>query len=306
MINCAIVGCGNIAGGYDQPESEQVRTHAKAFNNNPKCCLVGVCDISHETVNNFSKIWNVPYATTDISHLLQHCKPDILSICTPTQTHEELLNMACSMGVPNVWLEKPVAETLSAAERMRKIAESTNTRVWVNYFRRYDAGFRELKHQLSTLGKLRHVRAIYTKGIRHNGSHMIDLILWYFGDILDVCVESVLEDKEFPSVSARLKTEEVDIYLIALNYHAYEMFEMDIIADKGRIRVVDGGQRIVYEGVAENKYYKGYKNLDINKVHTDTYEKFMEEGLNIALSNEEMPNIVNEISIQKVLERIRA
>lgn len=34
-VKCAIVGCGQIAGSYDTPEGDSVRTHAKAILNNP-------------------------------------------------------------------------------------------------------------------------------------------------------------------------------------------------------------------------------------------------------------------------------
>ena len=55
MINCVIVGCGQIAGGYDNPQSNNVRTHAKAFKNFSKTNLIGVCDNLEERAIIFAK-----------------------------------------------------------------------------------------------------------------------------------------------------------------------------------------------------------------------------------------------------------
>ena len=31
VFKCGIIGCGNIAGGYDSPNNKKIRTHAHAF-----------------------------------------------------------------------------------------------------------------------------------------------------------------------------------------------------------------------------------------------------------------------------------
>jgi predicted dehydrogenase len=298
-----IIGCGKIAGGYDNPKDEKVRTHVKAYINNSNCELVGVCDSDFEISRKFSDVWKVPFYTTNPTQLLKKCKPDIVSICSPTETHEELFSLACLERIPNIWLEKPAADSLEVVLRMESLAASSNSNVWINYFRRYDSGFQEVKSRISQLGEIRHVRALYTKGIRHNGSHILDLIIWFFGEIQSVNVNNVLKDPQFSSVSAKLTCNNIDVDLVALDYNSYEIFEMDIIGDFGRIRIIDGGQKIIFEKVTKDKYYEGYKNLDVNKVHTGTYEKFMAEGLSMALKGEKMPSFENEIAIQEVLKK---
>ncbi len=305
MLNCAIIGCGNIAGGYDTPDDDQIRTHAKAFQQHSGCHLVGVCDSDLGKAIKFAQIWGVPFATVDPAEFLARCKPDILSICTPTHTHEELFQLACAHHVKRVWLEKPAAGSLVAVERMLSLAASTKLQVWVNYFRRYDPGFIEIKSRLPKLGKIQHVRVLYTKGLHHNGSHVVDLLLWYFGEITEININEVLNDPDFPSISAKLKTATADIDLVALDYKAYEMFEVDILGETGRIRVIDGGQKIIFESVVEGKYYQGYHNLAVAEVHAGTYGRFMEKGLLRALAGKTMPGLLDELAIQKVLDRIQ-
>ncbi|MDH5523673.1 MAG: Gfo/Idh/MocA family oxidoreductase [Desulfobulbaceae bacterium] len=305
MINCAIIGCGNIAGGYDNPDDDKIRTHAKAFQRHSRCHLVGVCDSDLDKANYFAKLWDASFATVDPVELLDRCKPDLLSICTPTNTHEEFFQLACRKHIAHVWLEKPAAGSLGAVERMLELANATENQVWVNYFRRYDPGFIAIKARLPELGKIQHVRALYTKGLRHNGSHLIDLLLWYFGEITKIKVNEILDDTEFPSVSARLQTETADVDLVALDYKAYEMFELDILGESGRVRVIDGGQKIISERVVESKYYNGYRNLAVYEVHTGTYTTFMKNGLSRGLKGKLMPGLLEEIAIQKVLDSIR-
>lgn len=303
MVDCAIIGCGRIAGGYDEPGDDRVRTHAKAFRRHTACRLVGVCDADESVARRFADTWGAPLALTDPRALLDACRPQVLSICTPTDSHEALLAIACDAGVPRVWLEKPAASTATAVARLQAKAAGSGTEVWVNYFRRYDAGFLRAKQLLAEVAPLRNVRAIYTKGLRHNGSHMIDLIHWFFGPIEEIVLQEVIADTEFPAATARLRTPTVPIDLVALDYRDYELFELDALGARGRITIKDGGQQIVAERVVDAKFYRGYRNLATQSVHTGTYATFMLEGLDRGLRGDSMPGLVEELAIHTVLDR---
>ncbi|MGD2118690.1 MAG: Gfo/Idh/MocA family oxidoreductase [Chromatiales bacterium] len=303
MINCAIIGCGQIAGGYDEPESDKVRTHAKAFQRHPGCRLVGVCDSSLETANRFSRTWDVPFATTDSSELLQQCKPDLLSICAPTEVHEEIFEIACKQNVARIWLEKPAADSSAAIARMINLSKQYQVDVWVNYFRRYDAGFQKIKQRIAGLGRIQHVSAFYTKGLRHNGSHMLDLLHWLFGPVLSVDAVELMADPEYPAMSGVLQTKMARIHLTALDYHHFELFELDIIGANGRIMVKDGGQQILFENLTDSKYYPGYRNLSLTELHDSSYSTFMQAGLEQGLNGAAMPGLEEEMAIQVVLSK---
>jgi predicted dehydrogenase len=304
MVNCAIVGCGRIAGGYDVPHDDQIRTHAKAYMKNPDCQLVGVCDSDFNLAQRFAEIWGADQIFTNIEELLKECKPDILSVCTPNDMHERHFLEACKAGVPVVWMEKPAASSLSEVERMISFAEISDTRVWVNYFRRYEKGFRDLSAALASLGKLQNVRAMYTKGLRNNGSHMLDLIDWFFGPIHNVDSVNSHYDSSFPSASVNIETERAIVELRALDYNEFEIFELDIIGVGGRVTVVDGGQEIRYYQKGCAPLYDKYNNLLFTRSHSGTYPTFMGEGLSRGLAGEAMPDLQNELKIQQVIEKI--
>jgi predicted dehydrogenase len=306
MIKCAIVGCGQIAGGYDVPDSDQVRTHAKAFLRHPDCQLVGVCDVSEKKASDFAVVWSSPFSTTDFKKLLSKCKPDLLSICSPTETHLQFFEQACVSGVSVIWMEKPAAESSAQVIEMLRLVKKYKVSVWVNYIRRYDVGFRKLKKKLDdgVIGTLQYVGAFYTKGFRHNGSHMINLIYWLFGSIKEFQLSGLIDDSIYPSISATLRTEVVAINLVALNYKYYELFELDIIGSKGRIIVKDGGQVILFESTVENKFYSGYKNLSFDEKHDYSFGQCMGTGLNQGLSGYEMPSLDDELLLQRMIDEI--
>jgi predicted dehydrogenase len=303
VLKCAIVGCGNIAGGYDTPESSLVRTHAKSFLLSDSCKLVGVSDIDKNIAKSFSKTWNVPLYFVDFDELLYQCKPDLLSICTPTETHFEIFKKACLAGVSNIWLEKPAALTIEELQEMMNISKEYNVNVWVNYFRRYDAGFKKVKNRLSEIGKIKYVGAFYTKGFRHNGSHLIDLVHWFFGKIKRTEIIEILHDEKFPSASGIFYSEKAKVNFTALDYKNFELFEIDIIGSNGRIIIKDGGQKIVFEKVAMDKFYNNYKNLETYENHCSSYGMSMMSGLNQGISGGLMPGLTHEMEIQKVFEQ---
>jgi len=303
LINCAIVGCGQIAGGYDDPQSNQVRTHAKAFRISSKCKLIGVCDNIADTVGSFAETWNVPFSTTNVNELLEQCKPDLLSICTPTSTHREIFELACHHRVPRIWLEKPAAESRNEVIEMMELAKKNRVDVWVNYFRRYDFGFHKIKQRLPDIGKIQHVQAFYTKGLRYNGSHLIDLIHWFFGKVNSVEVFDFINDSNYPAMNGIFYTDNVKIYLTALDYNQFELFELDIIGSAGRILIKDGGQQILFQKVTNDKYYKGYKNLISFEKHESSHENFMLSGLEQGLSGGIMPGLAEEMDIEETLSK---
>lgn len=304
MVDCAIIGCGLIAGGYDTVESELIRTHAKAFYRHPDCRLVAVIDSDPVIARSFAKKWGADNYGTDAESILKESHPRLVSICTPISFHEESFNIALDSGAKIIWLEKPAAKDENALCRMVEKAQEHMLTIWINYFRRYDPGFWQVVRDLPNLGYIQHVRGIYTKGLRHNGSHMLDLLLWFFGAVKEIEDVSVLADPDYPTVSARLIMEKAVVELIGLDYHSYELFELDIIGKNGRIRIIDGGQHIVFEGTTEGKYYEGYRNLAETKIHEGTYGLFMLNGLERGLAGEPMPGFENEMMIQDLIDRV--
>ena len=117
-IKTAIVGCGKIAGSFDESVlPDVVRTHALAYARDERTELVAVHDINAKNLNRFSKTWKVRNTYTDIEDMLQECSPHIVSICSPTSTHFEILKQCLKYdSIKTVWCEKPLAAKLHEAK----------------------------------------------------------------------------------------------------------------------------------------------------------------------------------------------
>ena len=91
--------------------------------------------------------------------------------------------------------------------------------------------------------------------------------------------------------------------MVGSDHRSYELFELDILGNNGRIRILDGGQVIQFENVISDKYYSGYKNLALEKEHKGTYGQFMKYGLERGLSEGgHMPGLEDELKVQTLIQ----
>jgi myo-inositol 2-dehydrogenase/D-chiro-inositol 1-dehydrogenase len=82
-----------------------------------------------------------PQACTDPGQLLADSAIDAVVIATPARTHTALVEAAARAGKA-VYCEKPMALTLSDADRAIDAARTAGVPLQIGFNRRYDAGFR--------------------------------------------------------------------------------------------------------------------------------------------------------------------
>ena len=88
LLSAAILGTGQIAGGYDQKKYKGdpgVYTHAGAFKTNAHIQLRTVFDADRRKASAFSKTWGGT-AAASADRILEGYH-DIVCVCTPDQTH---------------------------------------------------------------------------------------------------------------------------------------------------------------------------------------------------------------------------
>ena len=248
VLRAAIIGCGQIAGRYDgQATSEEVRTHAKAYWLNPATKLVAVADRDGRRAHEFSVRWGNPAVYADVEQMLSAESLDIVSVCTPDDTHAVLLEMCINYpSIRAVWCEKPLTTDVGEAERIVSAYRQRGVVLAVNYQRRWDAKIERVKTSIQggELGTIQKVVVYYTKGICHNGSHAVDLLLDWLGPPGEMQVLGSLVDFEDddPTVDARLLLGDVPVYLIGVDERDYSIFEIHILGTSGRVNVKNFGR----------------------------------------------------------------
>jgi len=288
-LSVLIIGCGNMAGGYDlfQPEEALPLGHAKAFIRHGGYEITACIDPNAEQRVNFQSKWRVPQGFDCWQDLPQLAGQfDVISICSPSVFHANDIQAALSFQPKLIFCEKPVTMNLTQTQQAVTNCARHNVLLAVNYSRRWSPQVIDLKQQLNDgqWGAVRSVSAVYNKGLLNNGSHMLDLLIYLFGPMHITHVgESVIDhfDND-PSIAACLQsTKGVPIQMNLAHAQDYALFEMQIVTEKGVIAMEDGGASWRFRTAAPSTQLPGYKFLN----HGDWMQPQGSYALSAAVAN---------------------
>lgn len=290
MLKAAIVGCGNIAGFLDSPSDQNVLTHAHAYQRHSDTSLVCICDPSFEQREKFSKRWGQEIKHyPSVQEMLNNEQIDILSICSPTAFHfEGLVEALNDKNIRTIICEKPFVQTQKEFYELASLLEKSNKKIIINFMRRYDPSINRLYSlmQKGTLGKPLFFIGKFTKGLYHNGSHMLELIEHLCGEINSLSSEEshVKDDDIYGSFS--LKTAACSGTLHNFNGEDFALFELEILFSKGRVLIKDSGHTIQIETVQPSQEYEGYFSLQSNETLEDTLRMNLYNTIDFAIHSE--------------------
>ncbi|MDY0164824.1 Gfo/Idh/MocA family oxidoreductase [Desulfobotulus sp.] len=288
----ALCGLGNIAWRFDHGSTGPVRlSHAGAFLAHTRVRLVSGFDPEIRERKAFTKALKLP-AFDSLEALLAE-KPDLVSICSPAPWHFEQAMACMEKAVPMIWLEKPPALTLGEMDALIQTSEQRGSTLLVNYQRRYLPSYQELKKALTeeSLGPCRHIRAVYSRGLEANGSHMLDMIFFLTEDRMKAELLWVSGKGESPSFGFRLKTqseiestpngmphpaplpegdkgpcgfrklpEDVEVSVTGMDL-SYHNIDMELTCEQGRLSVLHGGMTALVEKKEEHEHFQGFFRL---------------------------------------------
>ena len=260
-----ILGAGRMGSGFDSPSSSKILTHAHAYRDNPNVELSGFCDKDFNIAKRAAKKWKTQ-AYENLYLMLKEVRPDIVSVCTPDVSHyKDLVNI--SKHKPKIVVcEKPLTLSLSETKKILKIYKTKKIYLTVNFSRRFDIAVQKVRKitMSKKYGKVQASRAVYSKGIKHNGSHVLDMAHYIFGEKTRVeplfsLFDSGPEDK---TVSGFLAFEKCPQFFIAgVADFNYPIFEFDIFFEKARFSYVDFGYKSKLQLVKNDPVFKEFKAL---------------------------------------------
>lgn len=267
IYRAAVVGCGKIGSEFaEDPLIKDIYTHAGAYSAYDNTELIAICDIDINKVRKCAERWDVKHSYTNFEKMLSEQKPEIISVCTPDQTHYEIIRTAIlSPSIRAIMAEKPLAINIDDANELVKLAEMNSVLLAVNYSRRYAEGFKKIRNFINNggIGKIQVINGYYVNGILHSGTHWFDLIIYLFGDVKRVKGIDILnEGGNDPTIDVYLElSDNIKAYLHGCDGRAFTIFELDIIGTLGRIRVCDSGHDIVFFEVSNSPHYSNYNIL---------------------------------------------
>jgi predicted dehydrogenase len=248
----ALIGCGNIGSLLSEDPLQQgnINTHAEAYLRCPQTELVAVCDTDPLRLERCAERWKAPARYGEARAMLREEKPEIVSICTPDETHAAVLRdvLQDESGVKAVLCEKPFATSLAEAQELARRAADKKVLLAVNYSRRYAPNLRKLKTLLQSgeLGEVQAISGWYTKGVLHNGSHWFDLIRMLAGEATEVRAwNSLGEASGDPTLDVRVDLSSGAVATLrGADARNFTIFEMDLVTRRARVRLVDGACRV--------------------------------------------------------------
>lgn len=140
-VRVLVVGCGNMGA-----------SHAMAYHTNNGFEICGIVSIgkSKEVLN--AKLGGGYPLFSSYKEALKKTKPDAVCISTYPDTHESFAIQALNNGC-HVFIEKPLADTVAGAERVKAAAIKANKKLVVGYILRHHPSWERFVQLAHTLGK---------------------------------------------------------------------------------------------------------------------------------------------------------
>lgn len=244
---------------------------------------VSVCDIDEERLLHCKEKWDIENGYRDYQELLLKEKPDIAVIATWTSTHRDIALSAVENGVKGIVLEKPVAVDLDQAREIIDACKKHNVKLVINHERRWAPIYKKTKEIVleKSLGDLKLIygnvlsqsapkgswKTILDKvgggPLLHDGTHLIDMIRFFTGDIKTINGSVKRENPEAgveTTATALLKSRNgVDIFIEAGGMRDYFNFELDLQFERGRIKVGNGIRE--FYSTKTSTRYTGFRDL---------------------------------------------
>lgn len=270
IYSAAIIGCGRIASTFDDDAlRDRPWTHAGAYEAVKQISIAAAADVEKKQLEAFGKKWDCTNLFPDYREMLDKIHPDIVSICVPTKLHYEPVIAAAQSGAKAIFCEKPIAATLSEADKMLETCRKTGTKLVINHTRRWDSNYTFPKKliDLGEIGEIHSITGYCPNTLTESGSHMFDMLLYYGGAVDYICArsDSAIDSKQHVKESGAdgfivFKSGAVGFYAGG-NIKDYLIFEIDIIGSKGRIRIADNGFNVEFFKPAKSRHYGEYREL---------------------------------------------
>ena len=263
-----IIGLGRIGMGYDlnlDPEA-YVLTHARAFQRHPEFRLAGGVDPDDGRRRVFECHYGCP-AYADIESAIDALQPNVVAVATPTALHGQAVRAVLQAGRPAAILcEKPLSFEIGEARDFVEACAEGGCRLYTNYVRRSDRGVAEIKRRLSN-GLIGHpVKGVawYSKGLFNNGSHFLNLLQYWLGDVTGFRILEYgrLWDGLDPEPDLTVSFMQGTVCFLAAREEDFSHYTIELVAQNGRLRYEQGGGKILWQGTVKDPACEGYTILD--------------------------------------------
>lgn len=217
--------------------------------------LAAVCDVDPERARGVGERLGVPWYVNH-HEMLSDSPLDAVMVLTPTHQHAEPVIAAAKAGM-HVYCEKPMAPTIEEADAMIAACHENEVKLMLALMKRFNPSYQLVKRLIEEgrLGQVFEGRARWdnaraaataTAGYRHSraagggflqedGSHPLDQLRWWLGDVEEVSAQILIvasdrvENDDVASVQLKHKSGAISSLHITMLTHctgeeSYEVF----------------------------------------------------------------------------------
>lgn len=306
MFKSLIIGCGNIGALYDF-DNNQILTHAKAYFLHPDFQF-SIFEPDTVLRQKISDRYRCPVLSEINVPILRGY--DCISICSPTKTHAALLKQVFEAKVKVVICEKPLSNDLIDLKELAQVYAQSESKVIVNYIRRFQPAFKALKKEISVIkqkDKLIHIAIRYQRGFINNCSHAFDVIEYLTDAPLilsaikkhNPCKDHFEED---PTLSLQAFSEDVNMSVLGLSDVQFAHFEIDLYFKQHKISILEAGQIIRLFQTQDNKGTNSPLQQDSIQQQDclkDYMKPVVNQALNLLRGVEQEDNFIKSINLNE-------
>lgn len=271
IYTITIIGLGNIGLLYDinkDKSSKEFLTHTRSAFYHKNFEIKYLIDKDPKKLELARKRYgNQIEYKTELG--LDYLPTDVIVLSSTPSVNAYYLNRLKSIDLIKMFLiEKPFLIQNEEIANYKKIEKKS----YLNYYRKSLPFFKNLKKEIEkkSFGNLITINVYYSKGLSNNGSHLIDLINYFFGPNYDLDSIKIINFKnDFSThdksvsfcVNYNYNKNSVPVIFNSLDERKFSLIELDLFFDKQRFRIFDFGDKIEISDVCQDKVFAGYKNL---------------------------------------------
>ena len=310
--------------------------HAAILNSLSSTRVIAVADTEKFVTGFLSNLSGI-HVYNDYKKMLENSELDAVYITTPVASHVPIASY-CAEKNTSFFLEKPIGKNSQECELLCNIIKKKKIISMVGFYLRYAETFSKAKDLLenNAIGKITKIKSsVYQSQILDKvsgwrfkkeisgggvlidlGSHLIDLLLWYFGNIkkVEANIESHHSQEVEDTARSRIFFEngitcDFEASWYVKNYRLQET-TIEIEGTTGKMKVNEDYVQISYNRPSEEEQktilyrqslYKGV-SIDVGgPEYTREDEDFME-----CVKNKKQPmlNIIDSSRTQSVIDSI--
>jgi predicted dehydrogenase len=173
-LRVGVIGCGGIS-----------TIHIRGYLDSGRYEIVGLADLEEAAMAEKDRTFGIaPRHYSDARAMLAAERPDVVSVCTWHSGHAPMAIAAAAHRPRAILVEKPMADTLGAAEQMITACKRNGVKLAISHQRRFIPSYTLARELIArgAIGEVRLIQSFAADGLPNYSTHQTDMYRYLLGD----------------------------------------------------------------------------------------------------------------------------